>query len=269
MFRNYFYRETGVYFDESKRYFVDRRILDRMLFLNAPSFQNYFSRLRWGCDRKELETLIHMMTVHETYFFRELYQLDCMVNHLLQERHQIMPQNEIVNIWSAGCSTGEEAYSIAIYLLERWTLIKERDVRIYASDIDFKVLQKAQEGIFNHRSVNSLPSRYLEKYFTALNSDHYQIQSDLRQSVHFFQTNLCDSIGIHLDYHSDIIFCRNVLIYFDENARKNVIKRFFTNLKPGGFLCLGHSESLHRTQHEFIIRKFPDAVVYQKPFMDQ
>jgi chemotaxis protein methyltransferase CheR len=268
LFRNYFYRETGIYFDENKRYFVDRRIIERMIAVNSPSFQNYFSRLRWGADLNEMEILIHIMTVHETYFFREQYQLECMVKDLLTERSHKTPHQEILRIWSAGCSTGEEPYSLAIYLLERWPLLKHRDVQILASDIDQKVLEKAKAGIYHSRSVNSLPTHYLDQYFVRLNNESYQINLDLRQSVGFFQTNLFNQRGYQFETPLDLIFCRNVLIYFDETARQAVIDRFYQNLKPGGFLCLGHSESLHNITHRFMMRKFPDAVVYQKSLTD-
>jgi chemotaxis protein methyltransferase CheR len=154
-FRDFFYRKTGIHFDDAKRYFVDKRLLDRIEATGAEDFRSYFMALRFEAKGGELQQLVNVMTVNETYFFREAYQFDCLVNSLLDEVLLRKRPGERIRIWSVPSSTGEEPYSIAIYLLERWPSIHAIDVEILSSDIDTTVLEAAQRGIYSQRSVAS------------------------------------------------------------------------------------------------------------------
>ncbi len=264
-FREFFYRKTGIHFDESKRYFVDKRLLERIAGTGAESFRQYFINLRFETDTSELQKLVNAMTVNETYFFREAYQFDCMVNDMLDDIAQRKRAGERIRIWSVPSSTGEEPYSIAIYLLERWAQIDDYEVEILSSDIDTEVLAAAQRGVYSARSVANLPKAYLDKYFRKVNDNEFVISRDLVSAVEFNRVNLTDPLDTKRFRDIDLIFCRNLLIYFDEMSRRVAAEGMFESLNPGGYVCLGHSESMSRISNLFSVRRFPDAMVYQKP----
>jgi chemotaxis protein methyltransferase CheR len=264
-FAEFFYRKTGIHFDEGKRYFVDKRLIERIQATGAENFRAWFVALRFETDGAELQHLVNVMTVNETYFFREAYQFDCMVKHLLAEVVARKGPGSRIRIWSIPSSTGEEPYSIAIYLLERWPDIARYDVEILSSDIDTAVLESAQRGIYSQRSVAQLPHVYLKKYFTAHGSDQFRISRDLVSAVEFSRVNLSDPSDMRRFRDIDIIFCRNLLIYFDDLSRRVAAEAMFDTLSPGGFICLGHSESMSRMSSLYTVRRFPDALVYQRP----
>ncbi len=264
-FREYFYRKTGIIFDQSKRYFVDRRLIERIKATGQNSFKNYFILLRFESSGKELQNLINTLTVNETYFFREEYQFQCMVNRMLPEILPRKRRGDIIKIWSIPSSTGEEPYSIAIYLLEYWKEIDKWDVEIISSDIDTNALDNAKKGIYSERSVQNLPRSIIQKYFKYLGNGYYQICEELRNSVEFTRVNITDTKETKRYRGLDIVFCRNLLIYFDDLSRKIAVENLFDSMLPGGFIYLGHSESMSRISPIFKIRKFPEAIVYQKP----
>ena len=264
-FRDFFYRKTGIHFDESKRYFVDKRLIERIDATGARDFRQYFVNLRFEAAGDELQQLVNSMTVNETYFFREAYQFDCMVKDMLEEVVRNRRPGSRIRIWSIPSSTGEEPYTIAIYLLERWKRINEYDVEIMSSDIDTEVLASAQRGIYSPRSVAQLPKPYLEKYFSKTRDGDYAISRDLVSAVEFSRVNLSEAADTRRFREIDIIFCRNLLIYFDDLSRRVAAETFYDALNPGGFVCLGHSESMSRISSLFTVRRFSDAMVYQKP----
>ena len=264
-FRDFFYRKTGIRFEDSKRYFVDKRLIERIRKTGHDNFRSYFTFMRFQASGEELQELINIMTVNETYFFREKYQFDCMVEDVLDEIVRHKGNGMEVRIWSIPSSTGEEPYSIAIYLLEYWPLIEEVDVEIVSSDIDSKALERCRQGIYGKRSVQHLPKPLLKRYFTPLANGSYQICQDLRESVRFTQVNLSDGSQTRGYRNFDLIFCRNLLIYFDDASRRQAAEVFYDALNPGGFIFLGHSESMSRISSLFKVRKFPKAMAYQKP----
>lgn len=263
-FREFFYRKTGIQFDKAKRYFVDKRLIERMEATCNASFRSYFTFMRFQASGEELQHLTNLMTVNETYFFREEYQFKCLVDSILPELVSRKSDAGPLRIWVIPSSSGEEAYSIAIYLLELWAGIHQWDVEIISSDIDTKILDLAREGRYAARAVQHLPSRYLQKYFKRTD-DGFQINNELREVVEFTRVNLAERADTRAYRNFDVIFCRNLLIYFDDVSRKNAAETFFDVLKPGGFICLGHSESMSRISSLYKIRKFPEAIVYQKP----
>lgn len=267
-FREYFYRKTGIQFEESKRYYVDKRLVDRIEATNSESFRNYFMLLRFEASGQELQTLVNLMTVNETYFFREEYQFQCLVNSLLNEIILRKRDRNPIRIWSIPSSSGEEAYSIVIYLLEYWPGIEKWDVEIISSDIDTDIINRARNGHYSSRSVHNLPERLLRKYFQPAIGG-YQISDDLRQAVEFTRVNIMDAVDVKSYRNFDVIFCRNLLIYFDDVSRRQAADTFFDALNPGGFVCLGHSESMSRISSLFRVRKFPEAIVYQKNWGDK
>lgn len=264
-FREFFYRKTGIQFDAAKRYFVDKRLVERMEATESDSFRSYFVKLRFETSGEEMQALVNAMTVNETYFFREAYQFDCLVNSLLNDVIQKRKPGSRIRIWSIPSSTGEEPYSIALYLLERWPLIDQYEVEILSSDIDTAVLQAAQQGIYSDRSVANLPKAYLRKYFQPLTDGRWQLSQDIIDAVDFSRVNLCDPHDTRRFRDIDVIFCRNLLIYFDDVSRRTAAEAMYDALRPGGYVCLGHSESMSRISSLFDVRRFPDAMVYEKP----
>jgi chemotaxis protein methyltransferase CheR len=263
-FREFFYRKTGIQFESTKRYFVDKRLIERIVATGNTSFRSYFTQLRFQASGEELQHLTNIMTVNETYFFREAYQFKCLVESILPELTARKTDGSPVRIWVIPSSSGEEPYSIAIYLLEYWAGINDWDIEIISSDIDTKILAHARQGIYSARSVQELPAPYLQRYFKK-NNDGYHISDDLKQSVEFTRVNLSEPADTRPYRNFDVIFCRNLLIYFDDMSRKTAAETFYDALNPGGFICLGHSESMSRISSLYKVRKFPEAVVYQKP----
>ena len=263
-FREYFYRKTGIQFESSKRYFVDKRLVERIEATASPDFRGYFTMLRFQASGAELQALVNLMTINETYFFREEYQFHCLVNSILPHIVGRKKGDGPIRIWVLPSSSGEEPYSIAMCLLERWADINNHDVEIISSDIDTKILAQARAGLYSARSVQHVPKPYLQKYFRQTGHS-YQLCDDLRSAVEFTRVNLMDSADMRPYRNFDVIFCRNLLIYFDDLSRKQAAESFFDALRPGGFICLGHSESMSRISSLYDICKFPEAIVYQKP----
>ncbi|WP_370261811.1 protein-glutamate O-methyltransferase CheR [Limnobacter sp.] len=262
-FQEFFYRKTGIQFDDSKRYFVDKRILERMEATQSDTFRSYFMLLRFDGTGQELQALVNVMTVNETYFFREDYQFTCLVRSMLKEVVQRKQDDSPIRIWSVPSSSGEEAYTIAMHLLETWPHINKYDVEIISSDIDTKILDQARRGLYTARSVQHVPPYMLEKYFRKV-GDQYQICDDLRGAVEFTRVNLVDPADVRHYRNFDVVFCRNLLIYFDDLSRRKAAEAMYDALVPGGFVCLGHSESMSRISSLFQARKFPETIVYQK-----
>ncbi|MBM6595234.1 CheR family methyltransferase [Microvirga pudoricolor] len=259
----FLYQRTGMQFGESKRYYIDRRVADRMSATGARTFMTYLSLLR--TDDREVESLINAFTVNETYFYREDHQLNCLSRAMLPEIVRTRGPGDPVRIWCVPCSTGEEPYSVALWLLENWPVVDAYNVEIVGSDIDTNVLAAARAGSYGARSVTKLPPDVLQRYFEPGDGASWTIIPDLRESVRFTQANLIDANSMARQGRFDVIFCRNVLIYFDDASRAAAARTLYDALNPGGFLCLGHTESMSRISDRFEARRFEDAVVYQKP----
>jgi chemotaxis protein methyltransferase CheR len=264
-FREYFYKKTGILFESSKRYFVDKRLSDRIIATGSENFRAYFTMLRFQASSAELQVLTNIMTVNETYFFREAHQFDCLVNSLLDEIVQHKRPDQPVRIWSLPCSSGEEPYSIVINLLEKWSKLDQYDVEIFASDIDTDILKSAKSGVFTNRSVQHVSPTLLAKYFSKTREGNWKIEQGIIDSVGFSRINLNDPLDCEAFRNIDVVFCRNLLIYFDDLSRRSAAEMFYRAMNPGGFICLGHSESMSRISDLYKVRKFPDAIVYQKP----
>ena len=260
----YLYRHSGMIFTEAKRYYVERRVNERMKATGARSFAGYFGLLRINAQG-ENEHFVNALTVNETYFYREEHQLHCLSTDLLPDRIKKKRSGEAIRIWSVPCSTGEEPYSLAIWLLENWPLVDDYEIEIVGSDIDTRVLQQARLGIFGKRALMRLSSLLVRKYFSPTVDENWQILDDLRNSVQFSAANIVERGETRTHGRFDVIFCRNVLIYFDDASRRVAAENLYENLLPGGFICLGHTESMSRISPLFEIRHFADAIVYQRP----
>jgi chemotaxis protein methyltransferase CheR len=258
------YRRTGMLFNEAKRYYVERRVAERMKATGSRTFADYFTRLRID-SLNEVEQLVNAFTVNETYFYREKHQLQCLTNDLLPNRVAREAFTKTIRIWSVPCATGEEPYSIAIWLLQNWPSVDAFDIEIIGSDIDTRVLEAARLGFFGKRALMQLPSDVVDKYFVSLGDDRWRIADDLRDSVRFATVNLINAPETAAFGRFDVIFCRNVLIYFDDASRRIAAENLYECLLPGGFICLGHTESMSRISPLFDVRRFSDAIVYQRP----
>jgi chemotaxis protein methyltransferase CheR len=268
-FRDFFYKRTGINFTPAKRYFVDRRLQVSIAESGESSFANWFTALRFGIRPDLLQGLVNNLTVNETYFLREDYQFDCLVRSALPDtmsrRSRFGLGNEPVRILSIPCSTGEEPYSIALRLLEEWPQISQVDVSIVAADIDTNVLTAARRGRYGARSLQRVPDQWLTRYFTRHGHGHYRIRDDIREAVEFVTANICDSASMASFLNFDIVFCRNLLIYFDEVSARRAAENLYDALRPGGYLFLGHSESMSRISGIFAPVRFPEGLVYQRP----
>jgi chemotaxis protein methyltransferase CheR len=263
----FLYRRTGMIFGEAKRYYIERRIADRMAATGMRTFNAYFAHVE--ADRHEVEQLINIFTVNETYFYREEHQLQCLSRSLLPAIVQGRKPGDLVRIWSVPCSTGEEPYSIAIWLLENWSLVDAYHIEIVGSDIDTQVLLDARAGDYGERSLSRLPPDVIERYFEPSHHGQRRLIQDLRESVKFTSANLVDPASVAAQGQFDIIFCRNVLIYFDDSSRLLAVDNLHKSLHPGGYICLGHTESMSRISKRFDLRRFEDAIVYQRPGSDR
>jgi chemotaxis protein methyltransferase CheR len=260
----FFYRRTGMIFTEAKRYYIERRILDRMAATGATSFAQYFARLRMDLGG-EIEQIINAFTVNETYFYREDHQFRCLTTDILKQRVTLKAPGESIRIWSAPCSTGEEPYSLAIWLLENWPEVDSHDIELVGSDIDTRVLRAAQGGLYGKRALMRLGADLVGRFFDQEGEDAFRLVADVRDSVSFTPVNIIEAAETRAQGVFDVIFCRNMLIYFDEESRRLAAENLYECLKPGGFICLGHTESMSRISSLFEVRRFADAIVYQRP----
>ncbi len=259
----FLYQRTGMIFGESKRYYIERRIAERMAATGTRSLPAYFSHVE--ADVGEVEQLINVFTVNETYFYREEHQFQCLGRSLLPSIIETRRPGDLVRIWSVPCSTGEEPYSIAIWLLENWPLVDAYHIEIVGSDIDTRALDEALGGDYGERALSRLPPDVVERYFESTGDGQRRLIQDLRESVRFTQANLVDTASVAAQGRFDIVFCRNVLIYFDDASRLLAANNLYDALRPGGYICLGHTESMTRISKRFNLRRFEDAIVYQRP----
>ncbi len=265
--RNIIYNKAGLIFEPKKIYFVKKRVekrLDALSIKNISEYNNYLSFN--DRDGKELQELLNLLTTNETYFFREVNQLEIFIDHCLPEviKKKKEKGNKKIRIWSAGCSSGEEPYTIAIMLLEKFKNKNEWNFEIIATDIDTEILKKAERALYNDRSLRNVSDDLLRRYFVKT-PEGYQLRMIAKKMVKFKYLNLFDNQKMRMMRGIDFIFCRNVLIYFNDNSRKEVVANFYDSLHPGGFIYLGYSESVSRINSAFKIRKLGGGIVHQKP----
>ena len=268
-FREYFYKRTGIQFTAAKRYFVDKRIETCVRESPYDTFTGWFAALRVNENSGMLQDLINQLTVNETYFLREDYQFDAMLSTVLptvlRDRGGVNRIVGPVKILSLPCSTGEEPYSIALRLLEEWDQIDHVDVEIHGADIDSDVLSRARHASYGERSLQRVPQKWRAKYFSAVGADRYQLDEGIRGAVTLHQVNVCDTLAMRAFRDFDVIFCRNVLIYFDELSSRRAAENLYGAMRPGGYLFLGHSESMSRISPIFTPTRLPEGLVYQRP----
>ena len=266
-FCEFLYRRTGMLFTEAKRYYIDRRLAERIAATGSTSFQSYFAILR-SDTHDEIEHLVNAFTVNETYFYREDHQFRCMTSNLLDEVIRRKSIGAPIRIWSIPCSTGEEPYSIAIWLMENWKQVDQYNIEIVGSDIDTRALDAATNEVYGDRALMRLSPHLIARYFQPAPPHGHRIDPGLRNSINFTRANLIDVKDMAHYRDFDIVFCRNVLIYFDDSSRRIAAENLYDCLRPGGYICLGHSETMSRISPLFQVCRFSDAIVYQRPEVD-
>lgn len=265
LIRDFIRDYCGMYFDDKSKDTLERRLNRRLNVHHIKDFREYYRLLMYDKDRdKELQTIIDILTVNETYFFRENSQLVALSKEIVPELKNRNRSVRKINMWSAGCSTGEEPYSIAICVLEAGGLVGW-DVNIIGSDISQRVLRVAREGVYKKSSFRATEPYYIKSYFREQENGDRKICDKVKNLVNFSCLNLLDPYKVRLIGKLDVIFCRNVLIYFDKPSRKKVIENFFNILTDGGYLILGHTESLINISTAFTLKHLKYDMVYQKP----
>jgi len=256
----------GIDLAPDQRASVERRLRDRLSILGIETFAEYVRTLRADpLARAELEEAVDVLTTNETYFFREDYQLRAFREEIIPLlARQAAPRRRLA-VWSAGCSTGEEVYSIATILLEA-TELAGWDLRVYGSDISKRCLAHARRGFYGPSSFRATPAEARRRWFVE-RGDGFMVQERVRQLCHFGHLNLLDAERATVVGRVDAIFCRNVMIYLDSRARRRVIDLFHERLYPGGVLLLGHSESLLNVSTAFELLHLRDDLVYRRPLL--
>ncbi len=266
LLRDFVHSYCGIYFDDGSKFLLERRLLRRLEQHRLRSFEEYYHYLRY--DRKkdeELAILVDNLTTNETYFFREGPQLRAFSEEILPELRRTLADRKALRIWSAGCSTGEEPYTIAMLLLESGDWWRDWQVEILGSDINQRVLHTARRGVYKKSAHRASSPEMIAKYFVEEEKGDYRIVDRVKELVSFSYLNLLDPYKTSLISNMDVIFCRNVIIYFDKEAKRKVIESFHHKLREGGYLLLGHSESLINISNAFALRTLKNDMVYQKP----
>lgn len=265
--------KTGIYLSEEKLDRLEEAFRDAGDGLTTTSVPQVIQAIRLGSDEGKvyLNQLVASIATNETYFFRITPHFAALKKYLLPELFQVKSShgNKTLRIWSAGCSTGEEPYSLAILLLETFPDIHAREITILATDIDLDALQKAQQGTYRPWSFRGVEGHIIQKYFHVEKGGVYRVHESIRSLVTFRSLNLkSDPYPFPLNGTTDldIILCRNVTIYFRPDTIREVIGGFYACLNEGGFLFTGTAEYFPQMYHDFEVRVFPDSVVYQKPF---
>jgi len=261
----FIYRKSGIALEEDKHYDkLTKYINKRSQELEIDSFRKYFFKLRFDDkEGSEFQELMNGMTVNETYFYREKEQFEVLANHILPELHAKLPKHQPLRILSSPCSTGEEPYSMILHILEEAKVVEERDIEVVGIDIDSTVIQKAKASKYSERSIHAIPKGVLGQWFKK-DGLGYALSDELHGSVDFKVCNIFDKIQMRKLGKFDVIFSRNMLIYFDDASRKEVAMTFYEMLNPGGYVLLGHAEYMSRIVSVFKAKKVDTTLIYQK-----
>jgi len=267
LLRDFIHEHFGLFFDESHRGSLRTRLAPRLDLLGLASYEDYYRYLRFAPERaEEQQRMVSHLTNNETYFFREQPQLNVFAQHVLRQikerRAGAGPRR--VHVLSAGCSTGEEPLTLSMILFDSGQFFWGWDVRVTGLDLDQAALDKARRGIYHQNSLRAVSPPLLERHFTS-EGGGVRVRDSVRRVVSFRPGNLLEAESYQDLAPLDVIFCRNVLIYFSDASVQRAIALFHEALEPGGYLFLGHAESLARVSSAFLPIRFQGAIVYQKP----
>ena len=256
---------AGIKLTEAKSELVRARLSKRMRSLNIFDLGEYLRYVKEDQTQDELITMLDSLSTNLTSFFREKAHFDFVKDTILPGivARAAKGGDASVRIWSAGCSTGEEPYTLALCLLERLPNLNRFRPKILASDISTRVLQTAQKGLYSEDRVRAIPPASLRKYFVKVSEkgrQFYTVSNEVKQLVRFRRLNLMEPWPMKRQF--DFVFCRNTMIYFDKPTQNRLVNRFYDQIKTGGYLILGHSESLTGTSHQF---HYVKPTIYRKP----
>lgn len=261
-FSKLIYEESGIFLRESKITLLSNRLRKRLKALNLDTFSEYFNIISRLSDKtKEIEALIDVVSTNETYFFRNEKQFEALTTVCFPELAARKDSQKKLRIWSAGCSTGEEPYSISICILDNIRLFQNWKIEIIATDIAPSVLEFARKGVYSGRRIEKVSKEHLNKYFIQdkINNEFYAVTNNVKSNVYFSMLNLFkDPYPTDID----IIFCRNVMIYFDKEHQRKLLSGFYASIQKSGYLFLGHSETIHSISDDFIYRKILNTPIY-------
>ena len=250
----------GINYDDTKQFLLQSRLQTRLVKRSVETFAAYHRFLLTHADREaEFAELASVLSNNETYFFRERAQLDILAKEVVDEHYK--NGGGILKVWSSACSTGEEPFSLAMTLLEN-RRVPASAMQIKATDISPRALEKSAMGYYRELSFRATEPEMIQKYFTSF-QDGFMIADELKRLVTFSRINLLDENAVAAMGPVDAVFCRNVLIYFDKPTQKKVVEAFGRALKPGGFLFLGHAESIIRMTQMYEPIITPKAIYYR------
>lgn len=267
LIRDLIYSHCGLFFDSDAKYLLEKRLFRRLALHHLTAFKDYYHLLKYNRKKdQELSEIMDVLTTNETYFFREAFQLKAFTDEIIPELKAIKEKkgDRSLRIWSAGCSSGEEPYTIAMLLLDMG-YFKDWRVEIVGTDISHRVLQQARKAVYGRSSFRTTDETYINRYFQEQDGG-YRIADRVRELVTISHLNLLDQTRMVLLGKMDVIFCRNVIIYFDQMAKRRVVEAFYRSLGEGGYLLLGHSESLMNITTAFTLKHLKNDMVYQKPY---
>jgi chemotaxis protein methyltransferase CheR len=269
--RDVIYQVSGIYQPDEKLYLLASRCSRRMSAVKASTPAEYLEHLTCRGNREtELRLLLNEITIGETYMFRSPPQLEALRNVILPQLVEAKAAMGFkrLRFWSAGCSTGEEPHTLAMFLLEEsQKLLQGWTFDILATDINDSFLNAAKAGIYGEYALRTTSELLRRKYFKIYDDKRLQASDQLKSIIRFDRVNLNDDSRMTFLKGMDVIFCCNVLIYFDLPSKRKVVQHFYSNLLPGGYLFLGHAESLYQVDDRFHLVHFPGAIGYWKPGM--
>jgi len=264
--REFIYRLTGIYFQDNKKYLLEGRLAKRLQLLGMKDFGQYLQALKYGAKADEMKSFYDAITINETFFFRSEPQCEAFEKTLVPD---IVAARKTggrtkVRVWSAASSSGEEAYTLSMIYMER---LKPKfpglEFEVVGTDISPTVLDTARRGVYREYSVRNTPQPYMDKYFDSADGRH-AVRDDVRRLARFEHLNLFDQKQMRQMMGFDIIFCCNVLIYFDMQSKIQVVSNLYDSLNKGGYLFIGYAESLHGISSAFKLINFPKTVAYKK-----
>jgi chemotaxis protein methyltransferase CheR len=256
--------KSGIDFGDSNRFLLESRIGSRIRELRLDGPRAYLDHLRYGSQAEaEMDALLDRVTNPETYFFREPEQLSAFTEEILPEWESSAPEGRPLRLWSAGCATGEEPFTLAMLLAEK-NFYDRHPVDIFGSDLSAGSVARARSGIYRENSFRQTSEERKSRFFVAEGHGRFRIAEEIRDRVSFGRINLIDTRKLAALPQYDVIFCRNVLIYLDDLSKRNVVASLHQQLVPGGHLFLGRVESLVAFATEFHLRHLQHDMVYQK-----
>ncbi|MFH1687332.1 MAG: protein-glutamate O-methyltransferase CheR [bacterium] len=273
MIRDFIHEKSGIYFAENKMYLLKSRLSKRMESLGIGGYRDYFYHIKYDSSQREFGQLMNLVTTNETSFYRNEPQLKSFAEEVLPQfiEDRKASGRKALRIWSAGCSTGEEPYTLAMIILERLPDPSGWNIEIIANDISEQVLGTARAGAYSGITLRNTAPYLLSKYFDRAPNGVFNIKQKVKSLVRFSQINLNDPRQLARYSNVDTVFCRNVMIYFSDEVKKRIVRGYYNALSPGGYLYVGHSETLHGISKAFKLVYLKNALVYQKeaPPVDQ